>query len=367
MLLENQLSKEAKPLITEATSHFFSGMGGQPGDVSTFDQDGFRYAGITAPIVRRLAPALIANAITPVQPLHGPTGKIFYYKIKYNSAMTDYTKTPSVGYAAGAEVFADAVDRTYSGSHVTSAGEMLSHDGYSSIKELNHEIFGATVTATTRKLKSTFSNEIEQDFFHENHLSLREEVIFNLAASIQQEIDQELLYTLRSVATSAESMNYENLDGRWEAEKNINIYNRLQREAANVASTCKFGPANWAVVNTRIASALRSCAAFTPYKVDGELAIDNVPQTTFLGVLDGYFRIYHDWYTNVDEMLIGIKQGSMIGPVIFCPYIMAQLYEARSDQHFEPSLGILSRYGIHQHQHGPQNFVRKVRINNMPV
>ena len=155
-LIENQLNKEAKPLITEATSHFFSGMSGQPGDVSTFDSDGFKYAGLTAPLVRRMAPALIANFVTPVQTLHGSTGKIFYYKVTANSAYTDYTKTPSVGYAAGAELFAGAVDRTYSGSYSTSAGEMLSETGYSEIPEINANIHGATVTPVTRKLKSTF-------------------------------------------------------------------------------------------------------------------------------------------------------------------------------------------------------------------
>ena len=40
---------------------------------------------ISIPLVRRIYPQLIANRITPVQPLLGPTGLVYYMRFRYSS------------------------------------------------------------------------------------------------------------------------------------------------------------------------------------------------------------------------------------------------------------------------------------------
>lgn len=49
---------------------------------------------IRIPLVRRIYPQLIANKITSVQPLLGPSGLVYYTRFRYSNRSTGWTVKP---------------------------------------------------------------------------------------------------------------------------------------------------------------------------------------------------------------------------------------------------------------------------------
>ena len=63
---------------------------GLPSFPRTTPKEPVKFDRISIPLVRRIYPRLIANKITSVQPLLGPTGLVYYLRFRYSSTKLNY-------------------------------------------------------------------------------------------------------------------------------------------------------------------------------------------------------------------------------------------------------------------------------------
>jgi hypothetical protein len=356
---------------------------------------------IAIPMVRRTFPELIAHDIVGVQPLTGPVGLAFALRFRGSStydAGAESTTNPvnkdSYGNTITNEIGYNAVNPYYSGDDVrnqtlsAAAGEALGSDATvanrglgigtnQEIAELSMTIEKAQVEAKTRKLRSRWSMEVAQDLKAMHGLNLEEEMMDVLAYEITAEIDRELIAKIRSLCTVGNG-NVTTLDfnswgssgadfnGRWEAEVYRNLYNYVIRKTNRIAVTTRRGAGNYAVCSPNMVAALEATSAFTiaPVSTDINSGVTGVSR---VGSLDGRLNVYRDTFhtTANDSILIGYKGPSEYDTgVVYLPYIQLMASKATYEDSFQPTVGLMSRYAIHEHMFGSQNFYQTIVVNN---
>jgi len=352
---------------------------------------------IAIPMVRRTFPELIAHDIVGVQPMTGPVGLAFALRFR---ADQEYAGT-----ATGQEIGYNTVDPYYTGDNQnqermttvnaeglgsraadaanTSVDGHLSQDtgaagtgdrglGIGSgkqIKELSMTVEKAQVEAGTRKLRSRWSLEVAQDLKAMHGLDLEEEMMDVLAYEITAEIDRELINTIRSVSAnnaSSTAWNYATADGRWEAEKYRNFYNLIIRKANRIAVDTRRGAGNFTVAAPSLCAALETTSSFTIQPVNAAVntAVTGVAK---IGSLDGRMTVYRDTFATIDDIIIGYKGPSEYDTgIIYLPYIQLLVSKAVFEDSFNPTVGLMSRYAIHQHIFGAENYYIQVAVQNLP-
>jgi len=369
IMLENQASWLAQnnglteEMLNETTAQASSSLRPTGKDHSV---NGF-FNQVAIPMVRRTFPELIAHEICGVQPMNGPVGLAFAMRFiadgTYNSA-------------TGTEIGHNTVDSAYTGSHVTSAGEALGSnvtgdlglgigDG-TGIAEISMTLEKAQVEAKTRKLKSRWSLEVAQDIENMHGLSLEDEMLDVLSYEITAEIDREIIAAMRSVAASGGKDYSSDFDGRWESEKYRNLYNVVVREANTIAINTRRGPGNFCVANPTVTAALETLASFAihPVNTDVNTAVTGVSK---VGSLDGRMTLYRDTFQTDDKFMVGYKGPSEYDAgVIYLPYVQLMLSKVTDFASFNPSIGLLSRYAIHNTIFGASNYYRQTHVTSMP-
>ena len=338
---------------------------------------------IAVPMVRRTFPELVAHQLVGVQPLTGPVGLAFALRFKAGTTAGTYTaNTTELGY--------NTLDSSYSGSYVTSAGEALGSAAGTSgtvgsdiglglgtgthIREVNMTVEKTQVEAKTRKLRSRWSLEVSQDMKAMHGLDLEEEMMDILAYEITAEIDRELIAAIDTTVHNV--LNYHRTwsfttsatqTGRWEMERYRELYHYLIRRCQDIAINTRRGSGNWIVGNPRAVAILETLAAFTIAPVAGD--VNTAPTgVSRIGSLDGRLTIYRDTFQAVDQFLIGYKGPSEYDTgVIYLPYIQLLASQATFENSFNPSVGLMSRYAIHNHIFGAKNYYQKVTMTNLPT
>lgn len=366
---------------------------GTPGSIGSGE-----FHKIAIPMVRRTFPELIAHDIVGVQPLTGPVGLAFALRFKGSSTYDDGaeatdnpTNRDSYGNTITNEIGYNAVNPTYAGAPmVTSAGEALGSDAStanrglgigdnSEIAELSMTVEKAQVEAKTKKLRSRWSMEVAQDLKAMHGLNLEEEMMDVLAYEITAEIDRELISKIRglTVAAGTSAQCLTTLDwnsqsatgdfnGRWEAEVYRNLYNYVIRKSNRIAVTTRRGAGNYAVCSPNMVAALEATSAFTIAPVNTDIN-SGVTGVSRVGSLDGRLNVYRDTFhtTSNDSILIGYKGPSEYDTgVVYLPYIQLMASKATYEDSFQPTVGLMSRYAIHDHMFGSHNFYQNIIVNN---
>lgn len=337
---------------------------------------------IAVPMVRRTFPELVAHQLVGVQPLTGPVGLAFALRFRAGTTAGTYTAgTTELGY--------NTLDSSYSGSYVTSAGEALGSAAGSGvgndiglgvgagthIREVNMTVEKTQVEATSRKLRSRWSLEVAQDLKAMHGLDLEEEMMDILAYEITAEIDRELIASIDTVVTAG-GANYARTwsfsttatqTGRWEMERYRELYHYLIRRCQDIAINTRRGSGNWIVGNPRAVAILETLAAFTIAPVAGDV---NTQPTgvSRIGSLDGRLTVYRDTFQGTDQFIIGYKGPSEYDTgVIYLPYIQLLASRAVFENSFQPTIGLMSRYAIHNHIFGAREYYQKVTMTNLPT
>lgn len=350
---------------------------------------------IAIPMVRRTFPELIAHDLVGVQPLTGPVGIAFALRFRagsvYNgdAAINGDSKTVrELGYNAIDPAFSGAEGPSGMETKVAEALGSYTPGGTNSnpiqsapglgigtgdpIKEVQFTLEKVQVSAVTRKLRSRWSLEVAQDLKAMHGLNIEEEMMDILAYEITAEIDREIVGKIRTVAAGNASSgtiawgNTTDFDGRWEAEKYRNLYNRLVRNANKIAITTRRGPGNFVVANPTVCAALEATSAFTiaPVKNNVDTAKMGV---SFIGSLDGRLKLYRDTFATADEALVGYKGNSAYDAgVIYLPYVQLQVAKATFEDSFNPAVGLMSRYAVMDSMWGAKNFYIRTIITGMP-
>jgi hypothetical protein len=359
VMIENQLTHGTK--LNEAGTSFFAGsFGGQPEDTSTFDTDALGWAGISASLVRSVWPNILAPYIVASIPMSQSTAKVFYKKAVADQSYGDY--------AAGREL-GITINKDYTGSYAVSASEKLGQVGYGTFKSASLVLESKTVAADWRKLKTEWSIEAQAELMAAHNLSIRAEMIEDLANELASEISEELISEIKSVATSGNWDYNSSTDtggGRWEMEKYAALYHKLIRECNAVGVSARMGQrGNWCVASPTVCAVFEALSNFIPAPLEHDLNTGNSPGTPLIGAVGGgSIRIYMNTLMDDDTMIIGFKGSNLKSGLTWCPFVPFQVHSA-VDSNFNPSIGLATAYGLLKHPN-ISSFYRQVKCLNLP-
>ena len=334
---------------------------------ATNTADVANYDPVLINLVRRAMPNLIAYDIVGVQPMTGPTGLIFAMRSVYgagnqantgntealfNEADTDFSGDAGITHANST---GGALSLANTGKGMaTSAAEALDENTFA---EMSFQIDKVTVSAKSRALKAEYSTELAQDLKAIHGLDAEQELSNMLSAELLAEINREVVRTVYTTATAGAQGEVAtdgtfNLDvdanGRWSVEKFKGLMFQIEKEANAIAKATRRGKGNIIICSSDVASALQMAGVldYAPALNSNNLNPDDTGNT-FVGVLNGRYKVYIDPYSTANYLVVGYKGSNAFDAGIFyCPYVPLQMVRAVGENTFQSKIGFKTRYGM---------------------
>jgi hypothetical protein len=202
--------------------------------------------------------------------------------------------------------------------------------------------------------------EVAQDLKAVHGLDAETELSNILSAEILAEINREVVRKVYQDAKLGAQHNTTtpgifDLDtdsnGRWSVEKFKGLMFQIEREANAIAKDTRRGKGNIIITSSDVASALQMAGVldYAPALDSNSLSPDDTGNT-FVGVLNGRYRVYIDPYaiaSSTNWFVVGYKGSSAYDAGIFyCPYVPLQMVRAVDTATFQPKIGFKTRYGM---------------------
>lgn len=370
-----EIKSDYKKYVTERSLtnqiEYMQGVNEASADASTATGGVANWDPVLIRMVRRSMPQLMAFDLAGVQPMSGPTGSIFAMRARYTSQTGDEalfneansafsgagTQTGDTsGFAADAFGTGDPATGTDygTGMDLTTAEQLGTASG-TPWQEMTFSIERTDVSAKSRKLKASFTRELQHDLRQIHGLDAESELSNILSTEITAEQDRELLRTINvSAKLGAQDATTPGLfdlaadsDGRWLVEKFKGLLFQLELEANEVAKSTRRGKANRVICSSNVASALNMAGVldYNP-QLAANLNVDET-STTFAGVLLGRYQVHIDPYATRDYITVGYKGGNAWDAgVYWCPYVPLEMVRAVGEDSFQPRIGFQTRYGV---------------------
>lgn len=213
--------------------------------------------------------------------------------------------------------------------------------------EVTLSIDSDSVSATTRKLKTSWSLEAAQDLKAVHNIDAESTLTDLMADEMVAEIDREIINDLIISAAIRAEHNFATAAGASVnfTDRNIALMYKSLEVANIIHRTTLRGPANWMVMSADIASKFEQLNDFRSsdaMNTDGvDIGIMNV------GTIQGKMRIYKDPLFPNCKILMGFKGSSVLDAGYFYgPYIpMLSTPTVLDPNSYSPSKGIMCRYG----------------------
>jgi len=331
--LENTRKYLSESASTGATS---------AGNVATLNR-------VILPVIRRVMPTVIANELVGVQPMTGPVGQIHTLRVRYSDTLSG-----SYGATAGEEALspfkiAEGYSANNGGAKTAAATAAL--EGVAG-KRMSIQILKQTVEAKTRKLSARWTFEAAQDAQAQQGIDIEAEIMAALAQEITAEIDQEVLGSLATLATSNgnnQAFDQATVSGTatFVGDEHAALAVLINRAANVIAQRTRRGAGNWAVVSPYALTILQS-ATTSAFARTTEGTFEAPTNTKFVGTLNNAMKIYVNTYAgDSDAVLVGYKGSSESDAAAFyCPYVPLMSSGVVLDPtSFEPVVSFMTRYG----------------------
>lgn len=213
--------------------------------------------------------------------------------------------------------------------------------------EVTLSIDSDSVTAITRKLKTSWSLEAAQDLKSVHNIDAESTLTDLMADEMVAELDREIINDLIVSAAIRARHNFATAAGASVnfTDRNIALLYKTLEVANIIHRTTLRGPANWMVMSSDICSKFeqlndfRASDAFTTEGVD--IGIMNV------GTIQGKMKIYKDPLFPNCKILMGFKGSSVLDAGYFyAPYIpLLSTPTVMDPNSYTPSKGVMTRYG----------------------
>ena len=306
---------------------------------------------VILPVIRRVMPTVIANEIIGVQPMTGPVAQIHTLRVRYADGVASGDTV-----TAGEEALSPfKIAQAYSGNNASNGGANTTAalEGTPG-KRMSIQILKSPVEAKSRKLSARWTFEAAQDAQAQQGIDIEAEIMAALAQEITAEIDQEILGSLRRLASVEETYDQSLVSGTatFVGDEHAALAIQINRVSNLIAQRTRRGAGNWAVVSNQALTILQS-ATTSAFARTTEGTFDAPTNTKFVGTLNGAMRVYVDAYMtdntaqDANQVLIGYKGASEADAAAFyCPYIPLMSSGVVLDPAtFEPVVGFLTRYG----------------------
>ena len=307
---------------------------------------------VILPVIRRVMPTVIANEIVGVQPMTGPVAQIHTLRVRYSDTQNATGTGNDV--TAGDEALSPfKIGQAYSGDGtVGKAAGTAALEG-SAGNRLSIQILKQAVEAKSRKLSARWTFEAAQDAQAQQGIDIEAEIMAALAQEITAEIDQEILTSLRSLASVEETYDQAAVSGTatFVGDEHAALAVQINRVSNKIAQRTRRGAGNFAVVSNQALTILQS-ATTSAFARTTEGTFEAPTNTKFVGTLNNAMRVYVDSYMvdsgdDNNQVLIGYKGSSEADAAAFyCPYIPLMSSGVVLDPDtFEPVVGFMTRYG----------------------
>src|SRR5210317_1015337 len=304
---------------------------------------------VILPVIRRVMPTVIANEIVGVQPMQGPVGQIHTLRVRYAETTND-TSSYNTDTTAGDEALSPfKIANAYSGSLTTGKADSTAAKEGTGGRALSIQILKQSVEAKTRKLQARWTFEAAQDAQSMHGIDVEAEIMAALAQEITAEIDQEILLSLRSLATTEFTYNQATVSGTatFVGDEHAALAVLINRTANLIAQRTRRGAGNYAVVSPAALTVLQS-ATTSAFARTTEGTFEAPTNTKFVGTLNGTMRVFCDSYAaDTTPVLVGYKGSSETdAPAFYCPYVPLMSSGVVLDPAtLEPVVGFMTRYG----------------------
>src|SRR5210317_521869 len=293
-------------------------------------------------------PTVIANEIVGVQPMTGPVSQIHTLRVRYSDTQNATNNADDV--TAGDEALSPfKIGQAYSGDAATSKASATAALEGSAGNRLSIQILKQAVEAKTRKLSARWTFEAAQDAQAQQGIDIEAEIMAALAQEITAEIDQEILTSLRSLASVEQTYDQAAVSGTatFVGDEHAALAVQINRVANLIAQRTRRGAGNFAVVSPFALTILQS-ATTSAFARTTEGSFEAPTNTKFVGTLNNAMRVYVDSYAaDSTPVLVGYKGSSESDAAAFyCPYIPLMSSGVVLDPGtFEPVVSFMTRYG----------------------
>ena len=312
---------------------------------------------VILPVIRRVMPTVIANELVGVQPMTGPVGQIHTLRVRYANSLNDQSLAQT-SVTAGQEalspfLIAQAYSRQPSGSAGDTAYAYTGNDTAAlegnGGRQISVQILRQAVEAKSRKLQARWTFEAAQDAQSQHGIDVEAEIMAALAQEITAEIDQEILLSLATLATTEYTYNQATVSGTatYVGDEHAALAVLINRVANLIAQRTRRGAGNWAVVSPASLTVLQS-ATTSAFARTTEGTFEAPTNTKFVGTLNGAMRGFVNSYApDTQPVLVGYKGSSETDAAAFyCPYIPLMSSGVVLDPNtFEPVVSFMTRYG----------------------
>jgi len=308
---------------------------------------------VILPVIRRVMPTVIANDLVGVQPMSGPVSQIHTLRVRYGTTMTD-TSAAATSTTAGEEALspfkiAQAYSAGVGATQTDYRGAPTSNLEGEGGRNISVQILKQAVEAKTRKLQARWTFEAAQDAQSMHGIDVEAEIMAALAQEITAEIDQEVLLSLRSLASTEFNYDQSAVSGTatFVGDEHAALSVLINRTANQIAQRTRRGAGNWAVVSPTALTVLQS-ATTSAFARSTEGTFEAPTNTKFVGTLNSAMKVYVDSYANNNTpVLVGYKGSSEAdAPAFYCPYIPLMSSGVVLDPStFEPVVSFMTRYG----------------------
>jgi len=261
--------------------------------------------------------------------------------------------------------------KSYSGPFATATGEVLGMK----IPEMDVSIDKHSVEAKTRKMKSRFTIESEQDLRAVQGLDMATQLIDILKYEHSQGVNREIIAAINSAA-AYNTNSVADFDvsaagsGRWQAEYYRASYTEILRRSNNIAETTFMMPGNFIIASPDVCTMLEQLPGYSTSPVAGTVET-NTPVdesgAAMVGNLGGRFRVYRDIFNDQggNYATIGLKKSNMEAGLFYAPYIPLMSEMTKDQETGNRNLIFMERSAIFGHPMDAKNFYVKISFSNI--
>lgn len=213
--------------------------------------------------------------------------------------------------------------------------------------EVTLSIDSDSVSAITRKLKTSWSLEAAQDLKSVHNMDAEATLTDLMGDEIVAEIDREIINDLIIASSIRATHNFATAAGASVnfIDRNIALLYKTLEVANVIHRTTLRGPANWMVTSADISSKFEQLNDFRGSDV---LATDGIDiGITNAGTIQGKLKLYKDPLFPNCKILMGFKGNSALDAGYFyAPYIpLLSTPTVLDPNSYTPSKGVMTRYG----------------------
>ena len=224
---------------------------------------------------------------------------------------------------------------------------LLPGEDTSNIKELNLEVKSSPIIAKTRKLKTKWTPELQQDLQAYHSIDAEQELTSVMSDEVAMEIDREII---RDLIGSAGTEIEVDISAAISAGETAHDRYRVAVEAVMAGSNAIHkktlrGYGNWIIVSPEFATVLQFAGAFLRNDTDKTINFSGGMQLA--GLLENRVKVYVDPYMPASTAIMGYTGSSFLeSGYVYSPYVPVMITPTVYDPNtFVPRKGLMTRYG----------------------